>query len=105
MCGLVTPGANQEVDDENRSDEPGEDGDFDLVRHTAQNQIDRKTCKRSEAPDQARQNESTIAHSCKHILLHRDRYQGVDVVSYWREKTHRPCHVSASGRAPISRGP
>src|SRR5262245_38923268 len=105
MCSLVAPRANQEVDDENRDDEPRENGDFNFVRHTAENQIDRKACKRSETSDQARQNESTIARGRKSILLHGDRHQGIDIVLYWREKTHRPCHVSASRRAPTSRGP
>src|SRR5262249_12471206 len=91
-----------EVNDENRCDEPGEDNDFNFIRCAAQNQIDWKACERGEASHQARQNESTIARNQKGTLLRGDRNQSVDVVSYWRGKTHRPSHVSAAD-APLSR--
>ncbi len=88
---LVAAGARQEIGDEDRRHQPGEDDDFEQARHAAEGEIDRKARERGEAADQPRRNEGAMARRRQRIVLRRRMHQGIDIVPHWREETHGPC--------------
>ena len=97
---LVLAGAREEIGDQDRRHEPGEDHDFEHARHAAQRHVDRKGRERAQACDQARRDEGTVARSRQRILLRAGMDQRIDIVPQRCDQTHVPVHVRRCRRAP-----
>ena len=98
---LILPGAREEIGDENRRDQPGEDQNFEQARHAAHGQVDRKCGERDQAAEQPRRDEGPMARGRQRVLLRRRMHQGVDIVSDRSEQTHVPVHARRFGtRSP-----
>ena len=95
---FIAAGARQVIDDQDGRREPGEDADLERSRHAANDDIDGKTCQRGKTAEQTRGNEGAMARRRQRILLRRRVHQRIDIIPYWREETHGPCHTSRRNR-------
>ena len=101
MRALVLAGAREEIGDQDRRDQPGEDHHLERARHAAHDQIDRERGERGEAAKQARRDEGAMARRRQRVLLRRRMHQRVDIIANRREQSHVPLHVRLCRRAPL----